>query len=542
MLLADQRITLDARPAILPPAAIEAVMLGHCPSADGLARWDRLARDEAALAEIAALGWTAQVARLRALHAGAPAAGAADADLQALYDLPLPIRSFAYFQTLFPQAFTAATATRSRLAGASAWLPAAVQDFFARTDARPGADSLVGRDPHDGRTLWVIRVREADGVAAFLPDAALDSGAGLLDPARLGPFGRALLITRAGLLLLPDLERLLVPAALPDLPRPRSARTLPVFLPDPPPLDDSHRGSPVPASAAPTPPAPAPASLVLPIVRALARWRPDMQCLLALPLDQSPQDELPAPSAAVLAHLAALAEHPQHRSSLRHLQLVYPYLRGPDRPLASPCGLLAGVQARVAERFGPWRSIAGRPLDALQQPWPPVHQAQATQWRGQPGVTVLMQAAGQAGRLVVDDEALCVPCLPEADLQRMRPDERLQPHWRSAEVMRFMGWLRRTLQRLGEQMLFDVDPGDPRPEIALRAFFARLHQRGALRGTLPEQAFRIRRQPGDGTTLAFEIEIAPAFPIDRLRIAFLHDRDAGRIETRVGRGTGDPDG
>lgn len=538
MLLADQRIELDARPVIRPPAAIEAVMIGHCPSADGLARWDRLARDDGALAEVAALGWTQQVARLRALHAGTAATEAGDADLRALYGLPLPIRSFAYFQTLFPQAFTAPTTTRSRLAGSAAWLPAAVQDFLAET----GTQADTGRSQRDGRTLWVIRVPEREGVAAFLPDPARDLAADLLEPARLGAFGRALLIRRAGLLLLPDLERLLVPAGLSDLPRPRVARTLPVFLPEPPPLDDSHRGPPAMPPVAPNPPAPAPADVVLPIVRSLARWRPDMQCLLAVPLDQQPQDEQPTPSAAVLAHLAALANHPEHRSTLRHLQLVYPYLRSPERPLGSPCGLLAGLQAQVAEQAGPWRSIAGRPLHTLQRPWPPVHQTEATRLRQQPGVTVLVQRAGLAGQLSVDDEALCVPCLPEADLRRMRPDEWRQPHWRSAEVMRFMGWLRRALQRLGEQMLFDVDPHDPRPEIALRRFFSQLHQRGALRGALPEQAFRIRRLPGEASTLAFEIEIAPAFPIDRLRITFLHDRDTGRLDTRLGRGTGDLDG
>jgi hypothetical protein len=536
MLLADQRIELDARPVIRSPAPIEAVMIGHCPSADGLARWDRLARDDGALAEIAALGWSVQVARLRVLYTGTATPETPDPDLRALYDLPLPIRSFAYFQTLFPQAFTTPTTTRSRLAGATAWLPAAVQDFFAETGT--GAD----RGQRDGRTLWVIRVREQDGLAAFLPDPKRDLGADLLEPARLRAFGRALLIGRAGLLLLPDLERLLVPAALPDLPRPRSARTLPVFLPEPTPLDDSHHDPSPAATTPPVPPAPKPETWLLPIVRALARWRPDMQCLLAVPLDQQPQDELPAPSAAVFTHLANLARHPEHRASLRHLQLVYPYLRSPDRPLGSPCGLLAGLQARVAERFGPWCSIAGRPLSTLQRPWPVVNQTQATRLREQPGVTVLVQGAGLAGRLSVDDEALCVPCLPEADLHRMRPDERQQPHWRSAEVMRFMGWLRRALQRLGEQMLFDVDPHDPRPEIALRGFFTRLHQMGALRGALPEQAFRIRRLPGNETTLAFEIEIAPAFPIDRLRIAFLHDRDTGRIDTRLSRGAGDLDG
>ena len=63
---------------------------------------------------------------------------------------------------------------------------------------------------------------------------------------------------------------------------------------------------------------------------------------------------------------------------------------------------------------------------------------------------------------------------------------------------------------------------------------------GALRGARPEQAFRVRALPGAGasaeSTLAFEIELAPAFPIDLIRITFLHDRAGGtpRISARLG--------
>ena len=68
--------------------------------------------------------------------------------------------------------------------------------------------------------------------------------------------------------------------------------------------------------------------------------------------------------------------------------------------------------------------------------------------------------------------------------------------------------------------MFNVDVADPRPELALDAFFRGLHQAGALRGDLPEDAFRIeRRFPQEGA-VSFDIEIAPAFPIDRLRLTF----------------------
>jgi hypothetical protein len=98
--------------------------------------------------------------------------------------------------------------------------------------------------------------------------------------------------------------------------------------------------------------------------------------------------------------------------------------------------------------------------------------------------------------------------------------------------MRFLGWLRRELQALGEQLVFSVDPRDPRPGMLLGDFLDRLHRLGALRGRLPEQAYRLAQRQEGESTLVFDIEIAPAYPIDRIRLTFVHDRHAGgaRVE------------
>lgn len=531
MLLADRRIELDARPEPARAAPLEVVMLGHCPP-EGEARWDRVARDESMLADIAALGFTAEVARLRAWQRGATplSPGAADAALRGLYALPLPIRSLGHFQTLFPLAFDADCERASRLAGARAWLPRAVQDFFDGHE--PGQP--------DTRLLWVIRVPQADGLAAFAPAARPD----LTDPSALGAFDRALLVPRAGLLLLPDLERLLVPAQLAAPPRVRLPNPEPVFLPLGTATDDDHRER-RSADELPRPDALAePGAVLAPMLHALARRRPDLLLLMSVPFAPLPataREELPSPAPAWLAlgrpdgpAAAGLGD------ARRQVQLLYPYLRDAQRPLISASGLVAGAQARVAQRFGPWRSVAERPLPGTALPWPPVATQQAAAWRAA-GLSVLLQ---RNGRLRLDDEALPAPVLPQADLEALPRADRERADWHSAEVQRFMGYVRRELQALGERLLFDVDPGDPRPAEALRAFFARLHEAGALRGARPEQAFRIRALPGTGasaeSTLAFEIEIAPAFPIDVIRITFVHDRAEGvpRIGTQVGSGAG----
>lgn len=531
MLLADRRIELDARPEPLRLAPIEAVMIGHCPSPDGSAQWQRLARDTVTLADIAALGFARQVERLRQLANTAELNSADEADLRALYWLPIPIRSLGHFQALFPSAFDTDTSYRSALAGGLAWLPLTVQDFFAGTTSDNGDVSTP-----DSRTLWIIRVPERDGIAAFLPRP----GADLAEPHTLGAFEHALLVPRAGILALPDLERLLVPAALPDVPRLRLANPEPVFLPCGTEIDDTHRERRNPDEMPTAGEIADPRQIVASIARKLAQLRPDLQCLLALPLDTHPEDEQPAPSSTFLDMLRGrTAPGPTEDGNikdsaafrrLRHLQFVWPYLRADDRTLGSPCGLLAGLQARVAQRFGAWRSIGGRPLPGIAQAWPPPTQQRATALREDPGVTVLLM---RAGTLQVDDEALCAPCLPAADLDRMNTASRTLQQWHSAEAMRFMGWLRRELRALGERLAFSLDPHDLRAEIALHGFFGRLHAAGALRGARPEDAFQIHQLPGAESTLAFEIEVALAYPLDRIRITFLQDRHASVADTQI---------
>lgn len=184
----------------------------------------------------------------------------------------------------------------------------------------------------------------------------------------------------------------------------------------------------------------------------------------------------------------------------------------------------------VSQQHGPWRSIGARPLPGHCLPWPPLNQQSATALRDRPGVTVLLQ---RASHTVVDDERMCAPCLPAVALQQLSSERRNDEHWRSAEIMRFMGWLRRELQGLGERMIFNVDARDPRPALALRAFFTRLHGLGALRGRRAEDSFTLTQRNDGETVIAFDIEIAPAYPIDRLRITFMQDRHSAASSANI---------
>ena len=592
MLLADNRIELDARPAPPKPPLLEVAMLGHCPSRDGAARWQRLASDATLLGEIASLGFGRRVAFLKAMdrdpdlvasladHArlagllakpdsqaneaailavlrsldlnerllrlylpealtdpadqarylvalGAEAVSLASRvravlDHRALYRLPIPVYTFGQFQALFPESFDVPCAYQSTLAGGKAWLPVAVQDFF-------DGDSTATQG---SKKLWVLRVPEREAQAAFLPNPAAD----LIHIESLGAFDCALLIPRIGILALPDLERLQVPPDLPDIPRLRLANPTPMFRPGCGIQDDTHRERRY-GSEIPLPPALLkPEDLIPPIIRSLARFRPDLMCLLSLPLEGQLQGERPVPAADFLrlvgqiAGTASAEAHGELGDKLRHIQFLYPYLRGPGVPLCTPCGVVAGMQAQVSHLQGPWRSVAERTLPGLKLPYPVISQQEATTLRNGPGVSVLVHRGAAA---VLDDERLAVPCLPGIALRQLDPVSRTFEHWRSAEVMRFMGWIRRELQRLGDQLVFNIDPPDPRPEMALRQFFTRLHTQGALRGARPEQAFRITSHPEGESTISFDIEIAPAYPLDLIRITFAHDRHAGGVETSI---------
>jgi len=478
------------------------------------------------------------VAAWTAMPSVDPAALAQAADLlldrliwsrsRGLFQLPLPLQSGAEFRDLFPDAASAATRYRSVLAGATAWLPQAVTDFFA----------------NGGDKLWVIRIPEDQGQDGFLPLPDTE----LFDTERLRGLALALVVQGVGVLAMPDLERLQVPPRLPDIPGQRLDGIAPEFLPCT--QQSNTLGGPYPAIEQMPAPRAFNQLIGLPLLTAAAdgidmnqaptgvlRWlfslRPDIQCLWTLPLNYSGELDSPVLDPAVLTELAAYQAQPGSGQALRHMQFLAPYLRGPGVGLSSPVGLIAGRQSAVARRDGPWRSVAAQPLQSELLPYPYLNQAQTLQLRETPGIGVLRyrRAAGVASQLALDDERLVVPALLAIDhpLDKQRYDG-----FRSAEVMRFLGFLRRQLQALGEQLIFNVDVRDPRPRLVLEQFFRRLYLQGALRGGSAEQAFSIKQSAPQEGAIAFEIMVAPAFPVDRVFLTFTNLDGEWRSEVTGG--------
>jgi hypothetical protein len=92
--------------------------------------------------------------------------------------------------------------------------------------------------------------------------------------------------------------------------------------------------------------------------------------------------------------------------------------------------------------------------------------------------------------------------------------------------MRFVGWLRRSLRRLGEEIVFTLDGRDPAIANMLDAFLFGLHRKGALRGVNAADAYRVTRIGNRPELVQYRIEIAPSFPVDAFVVTFLHERNA----------------
>ncbi len=486
------RIQLNPRPVQRTKVALEVGALGHCP---GQARLDRLIDLTGILDDMRQAGFGD---RVESILAQSEIDGFAYS-YKDLYHLPIPLRSSAEFDDIFPDARTVSSQYNSVLAGDKAWLPQTVDDFFA----------------NGGEKLWLVRIPEAEGVRGFLPhyQSPYDKTIDLRGVACL------LSLSALALIVLPDLERLQIPTQLPDIPRKRLDNPHPRFLPLGTLIDDGHRerryGSELPQVNDPLP--------LLTILRDLltftASQRPDIQYLFTLPLSYSTAVASPCVDPDDLAALTTASVNPD-AYLLRQVQLLFPYLRGRDEELRSPVGVIAGAIAASAKALGVWRSIAGVALVSQAQPFPQLNMQQTIALRDQPGIGILNQRVGQ---LTLDDECLVVPALQRDDYvpALVSQSERLRSA-RSSEVVRFLGYLVRELQALGERLIFNTDATDPRPLLMLQSFFRNLYRAGALRGAVVEDAFSITRASAAENVIAFDIEIAPAYPIDKIVVTFIN--------------------
>jgi hypothetical protein len=490
-----KRISLNSRPARQAAVVFEVAMLGHCP---GRVRIERLLALPDVVASIRAQGFGDRLDELLAVN-------------DDLYHLPIPLHSYAEFDDIFPDAKTTITQYRSRLAGSTAWLAWAVEDFFA----------------NGGEKVWIITVPETEGVQGFLPDLNTP----LYDVENLRGISVALVLNQVGLVALPDLERLQIPANLNDISRMRLANPDPQFIPCGQAFDDGHRER--RRSSELTSEFNDPLTITQLLKRLLGfmdKHRPDMQCLLSLPMDFSEALGSPGIDHDAVDNINRIRQQ-SYGYLLRQVQFLFPYLRSASRSaLYSSVGAVSGMIANSAAERGAWRSIAGLPMQTDAQPFPPVDMIQKVALREVTGIGVIDK---RIGKVSLDDERICVPALFRGDYQVGEISDYLQGT-RSGEVVRFLGFLRRELQTLGERLIFNLDYRDPRPQIIVNSFFRELYQQGALRGRTADEAFTVRQISTQDSIIAFNIKVAPAFPIDKIQLTFVNRQGEWATEVTDG--------
>ena len=482
---------IDIAPAVqsAPQPVVEAALLGHCP---GTARPAAIGSDSRLLMRQSGFGLEMDL--LENLPLPVELQDELEQQRQRLTQLqhlPIPLHSHAEFKEIFPQA-NQPCAYRSKLAGDHAWLPLAVKDFF---------DS-------GGQRLWLINIPEDEGQHGFLP--LLNNG--LQESWGLRGLATTFLLENLGLVAMPDLERLQIAPNLQGIPAKRPERPEPAFLPCSENPDNNHtarrrpklHGQPL-----------QPTQILSNILAALEAYRPDLQCLFTPGLEYSEEGGQPVIAAA---DLAAIEENKTARyGQLRRIQFIFPYLKNRHGQLKSASGHLLGLQCQQAASQGIWRSIAGQRIDSNSLPFPELDSWQRTALRERPGISLLFHDGRQ---LSLDDERLAVPALHPGDYSGRSTLQR------SAEIRRFMGQLMRELKQLGQSLIFNIDARDAAPRLALENYFNQLYKLGALRGRKASEAYSIRRRELADNAVQYDIEIAPAYPIDTIKLVMTRANDS----------------
>ena len=442
---------------------------------------------EAVLDALRERGWIAGNAQSwRPLH------GRTRADIESLHDVAVPLARIEDFDALFE---------RGRGDGFDAALAVAVAVFFAS----------------GGRHAWIVRLGDPVAVSALgdpatlgqlVPGHAASAPVSAAERTSWHGMAHVLGVPEAALLLLPDLPEYFAEQPLPAL------EIVPQFVECTAPattaqvIAEPHRLVTAPWlneagfkdwSAA-----------VHAAHTLLARLRPDMQLLAALPL---PIPELSSSGEHASGFPIPLAPHAEALASPR-LQLAWPWLataaaaRLPGA-VEAPDARLAGLIAATALARGAHRTPAGTPTPAIRALVP--HLAPHTPL---------------AERLsVFADSATGIHLLSDVTTAR-------EIAQRPANVRRVLGLVARAARRIGDSVVFDAS--GPALWRALRLAVERLldgyWQAGALHGATAADAYSVECGPttmsqadiDNGRTIV-QISLAPAASVERITVTLTLD-------------------
>jgi hypothetical protein len=441
-------------------------------------------------------GWIAgSVDSWRALHERSRA------DIVMLRDVPVALTRIEDFDALFD---------RGRGDGHDAALAVALRVFFAS----------------GGRHAWVVRMGDPFHAAAPRTDALLarlipghagSAPVAAAERASWHGMAHALGVPEAAMLLMPDLPELHAEPSAPveDIPPP-TLEIVAQFVECTAPSASTE----IPAAAhravaAPRVPRPGFFGWARAVTAAhelLARLRPDMQLIAALPL--------PVPELARSGHNATtdydayLAPWWQRGLASKRVQLAWPWLetvaaaRLPGG-VEAPDARLAGLIAATALARGSHRTPAGTPVPTIRALLPHV-----------------AHDAPLAERVsVFADSATGIHLLSDVTSAE-------EIHLRPANVRRVLGLVARAARRIGEAAVFESS--GPRLWRSLRLSMERMldafWRAGALSGARAEDAFAVACGPAtmsqadiDAGRAIMRIEVAPAASVERISVTLTLD-------------------
>ena len=471
-----------------------------------------------------------------------------DGRLTALLGVPVPVESWAEFDSLFDWN------SRVPIAGSEARLPCplglAVRQFFLQGGARawivrcgdplPLADPTLGDDKFADLQLTSLAGPTPAGADAQPILPGLDGRSPRPDPLDIATWQGAALIFSvedAAMLLLPDLTDLCAGPAEIMAPPPEPPGPPEQFLPCVAAVAD-----PAPAGREPRPQYRAPrlgqsgyrqwSSALTYTLEMLGRprgpeHRRDVMLVAALPI---PGAGLQMPTGSEQWPLYLLCDDnnagtdkvrlaPFDADSIGNarLQLSYPWISTPDSAmcpegLQSAEGSLAGLIARSALEGGAFRSAAGRTLSSPALLFP--------------NLSTSNVARGLAGKADWLGDRLCIFAERRSRIELVSDSTAASDRaWRKGGVSRLIGILLRACRHLGEGLVFE--PSGPALWTLLKAqvtaILEELRALGAFDGLTPGDCYQVTcdrsvmtQADVDAGRVRCEVIVNPASPIERI--------------------------
>ena len=453
-------------------------------------------------------------------------------DLIALYNIPVPIQSWAEFTTLFdPEARDwtgqgAIGSTTSTTRGTT-YLAAAVRSFFMAGGRKCYVVRVGGTRQGGGTQL--LRQAQIEkllpGFSPTLPNAIVSSA---LDPTSWRGIGHLLGLSDVSFVALPDLPDLVQadsPPFTPPLPQlgPLPEQFVECAQPSQSAVDVTLRS--VPAPLCDRDGYELWARVIHQIGSFLARRQGgsavlrEIQLVAAVPVPLVGSVAASDLLKSLQPYLSKTLEQDALGIASAFVQLIYPWVqtafsRRLPAEIEPPEGLFIGTLAQNALMRGTFRSAADRPLLGVERVFPQLDRSQLYRPNGEDEICLI-------------DRVSILGLTPQGMLLRSDVTTSLNESYRPACLNRLMAAIVRMARYTGEVTSFESSSEQLWETIRsqLETLLLGFWNAGALRGITPAEAFEVRCDRStmtqadlDNGRVIVQVTVAPAMPITHITV------------------------